>query len=121
MLHPERLQNGTGKNHKAQPSAAKFVIHTVYPIWRGGSHGEQELLVSAYRSSLELGLATGCETVAFPLIYSGVYGYPKDQALEVAVDLGFDCLLDLHRTYTLDQLLVALDFLKPATVREGVK
>lgn len=66
---------------------AKWVIHTVGPVWHGGAYGEATLLASCYRNSLELALQHGARIVAFPGISTGVYGYPKEQACRIALSV----------------------------------
>ena len=64
---------------------AQYVIHTVGPVWRGGAHGEADLLASCYRHSLALALETGAGSIAFPAISCGIYGYPLEDAATIAV------------------------------------
>ena len=98
-------RTGQAKLTRGYRLPARYVIHTVGPVWRGGGHGERALLASAYRSSLELAQAHQCGRVAFPLISAGAYGYPKDQAMEVAVET----IEDFLRTHDMTVYLVLFD------------
>jgi O-acetyl-ADP-ribose deacetylase (regulator of RNase III) len=73
---------------------AKYIIHTVGPVWRGGTHGEPELLASCYRRSIEVALKNAVRTIAFPAISCGIYGYPVEAAAEIAVSETRNVLAD---------------------------
>jgi O-acetyl-ADP-ribose deacetylase len=79
-------RTGDAKATQGYRLPARWVIHTVGPVWRGGDDGEADLLASCYRRCLEVADDLGARTVAFPAISTGVYGYPKEAAARVAVD-----------------------------------
>ncbi|MCQ2558705.1 MAG: O-acetyl-ADP-ribose deacetylase [Oscillospiraceae bacterium] len=93
-------ETGEAKITRGYRLKASYVIHTVGPVYRDGKHWERELLASCYRNSLRLAEKYGCESVAFPLISSGAYRYPKAEALQVAVDTIRDWLNESARDLT---------------------
>ncbi len=90
LLHECRLlggcNTGDAKLTRGYRLPARYVIHTVGPVWRDGAHGEAELLKSCYRRSLEIASANGVRTLAFPSISTGIYGYPIELAAAIAVE-----------------------------------
>ena len=91
-------KTGEAKITKGYDLPAKYVIHTVGPIWQGGGFKERESLISCYRNSLLLAKKNKCRTVAFPIISSGAYGYPKGEAFRVATDTVLEFLSDNDMT-----------------------
>jgi len=79
-------ETGDAKLTRGHRLPARFIVHTVGPVWRGGESGEPALLASCYRRSIEVAAAAGAASIAFPAISTGVYGYPKAAAARIAVD-----------------------------------
>ena len=104
-----RMQDRRSKITSGCKMPCRYIIHTVGPIWRGGDSGEKQLLESCYRNSLSLALKNGCESVAFPMISAGVYGYPKEQAFRVASDTILDFLATHKQTDDMTVYIVIFD------------
>jgi O-acetyl-ADP-ribose deacetylase len=107
--YPDGTPTGTAVETGGHDLPARWVIHAVGPIWRGGGHGEAELLAGAYRSSLGLADRLGARSLSLPAISMGIYGYPADEAARVAIETVSDVLA------TASALEVVRFVLRPAT------
>jgi O-acetyl-ADP-ribose deacetylase (regulator of RNase III) len=85
-------KTGDAKLTKGYRLPARYIIHTVGPVWQGGGKGEAELLASCYRRSLDIARDHNCRTIAFPAISTGIYRFPKDQAAGIAIATSSDFL-----------------------------
>lgn len=98
-------KTGEAKITKGYNLPAKYIIHTVGPVWRGGQYGEEKLLISCYTESLSLAVRNHCSSIAFPLISAGAYGYPTEDAVRVATDT----IRDFLQKEDMDVYLVVFD------------
>lgn len=112
-----RCPTGQARLTPAFRLPARFVVHTVGPIWRGGQRGEPELLASCYRESLKFALANGARSIAFPAISTGVYSYPLRSASEIAAR---ECAAFLEQQPSFEKILLVAYHQRDADVLKGV-
>src|SRR5215212_6777038 len=106
--YPEGCPTGSAVITGAGNLHAKYIIHAVGPVWSGGNRGEETLLASAYRTSLDLAAAHDCRSVAMPALSTGAYGYPLTEAARVAVKTSRDFLFELASGHSLELLRFVL-------------
>jgi O-acetyl-ADP-ribose deacetylase len=90
-------KTGNAKATKGYNLSAKYVIHTVGPVWQGGNSDEDQLLASCYRRSLEVAASLNVRSIAFPAISIGIYGFPKQRAARIAVNEASACVRDIEK------------------------
>jgi O-acetyl-ADP-ribose deacetylase (regulator of RNase III) len=110
-------ETGQAKATTAGGLPARYVIHTVGPIWRGGDNNEDELLAACHRNALELAASLGCTTITFPAISTGAFGFPVDRAARIALATVAEASADLERVtfvlfdrHTYDVFASALEY-----------
>jgi O-acetyl-ADP-ribose deacetylase (regulator of RNase III) len=110
-------ETGDAKLTRGYRLPARFVIHTVGPVWHGGTHGEPALLASCYRRSLELAAANGIRSIAFPGISTGVYGYPLEEAAKIATRVAREFV---HAAQGLEEVIFCCFGTRALRVYEGL-